>query len=37
MQKRAQANLRMLSTKCVYKAYIFNIMYKEDLASNNLQ
>ena len=24
-QKRAHAHLRMLSTKCVYKSYIFNI------------
>ena len=24
VQKRPQAHLRMLSTKCVYKSYIFN-------------
>ena len=37
--KRAQARLTMLlSTKCVYKSYIYLIyMYKEDLALNNLQ
>ena len=36
MCKRAQVCLRMLSTKCVYKSYIFNI-YKKDLALSNLQ
>ena len=34
----ASAYLKMLSTKRVYKSYIFNIyIYKEDLALNNLQ
>ena len=32
--KWAQAHLKMLSTKCVYKSYIN--MYKEDLTLNNL-
>ena len=30
--------LKMLSTKCVYKSYTFNIyMYKDGLVLNNLQ
>ena len=38
VQKRAQACLRMLSTKWVYKSYIYlTYMYKLDLALNNLQ
>ena len=38
VQKRAQACLRMLSTKCVYKSYIcLMYMNKQDLALNNLQ
>ena len=38
VQKRAQACLKMLSTKCVYKSYIISIsMYKEVLALDNLQ
>ena len=37
-QKWAQANLKMLSTKCVYKSYIHLIyIYKKDLVLNNLQ
>ena len=37
MQKRTQTCLRILSTKCVYKSYIYLIyMYKQDLALNNL-
>ena len=38
LQKRAQAHIRILSTKCVNKSYIYLIyMYKVDLALNNLQ
>ena len=38
MCKKEQVHLRMLSTKCVYKSYIYLIyMYKVDLALNNLQ
>ena len=38
VQKRAQAHLRMLSTKCVYESYIHLIhMYEQYLALNNLQ
>ena len=37
-KKRAQVCLRMLSTKCVYKSYVYLIyMYKENLSLNNLQ
>ena len=37
-KKRAQARLRMLFTKCVYKSYVYLIyMYKPYLALNNLQ
>ena len=37
-KKRAQAHSRMVSTKCVYKLYIYLIcIYKEVLALNNLQ
>ena len=37
MQKKtwAQACLKVLSSKCVYKTYIY-YMYKKDLALNNL-
>ena len=35
---RAQARLRILSTKCVHESYTYIInMYEEDLALNNLQ
>ena len=34
-KKWAQAHLKMLSTKSIYKYLIY--MYKEDLALNNLQ
>ena len=38
VQKRALAHLRMLSTKCVYKSYMYLIyMCTQDLALNNLQ
>ena len=38
VQIRIQACLSMLSTKCVYKSYIYSIyIYKEDLALYNLQ
>ena len=38
MQKRAQARLRILSTKCDNKSYKYLInMNREDLALNNLQ
>ena len=37
-KKWAQAHLKMLSTKGLYKSYIFNIyMYIQDLALNNVQ
>ena len=36
VKKRTQVHLRMLSTKCLYKSYIFD-MYRKDLALNNLQ
>ena len=38
VQKRVQARQRMLSTKCVYKSYIY-LMYmcEQDLVLNNLQ
>ena len=38
MQKRTQARLRILSTKCVHKSYRYLIhTYKQDLALNNQQ
>ena len=38
VQKRPQARLRMLFTKCVYKSYPYLIyMYKDDLVLNNQQ
>ena len=37
-KKRAQTRLRMLSSKCLYKSYVYLInMYKEDLALKNLK
>ena len=36
-KKWAQACLKMLSTKCVKKSYIFIYMYKKHLALNDLQ
>ena len=39
--KKAQARLKMLSTKCVYKSYIYIYIYiyiyKQDLALNDLE
>ena len=38
VQKRAQAHLRILSTKFIHKSYIYLVyMYKQDLTLNNLQ
>ena len=37
-KKRAQAHLRMLSRKFVYKSYVYlTYKYKDDLALNNQQ